>query len=225
MGFGEEISQVVSTRLPLEVEMAHSNTITDPMIAEGNGFGSTLFAGAKGKFSADGVVIGNNSRFLGIAKVMKSLAQFFALLGIEEQGSVLSFCSRSTDSRDLFTQEVDGPIEFGGWVIRIAVIVDGPKGEESSSTRPGTRFGIKRGIGVNGQLHIRGSIGNPGMGMTSSILKETLNFKHGALSGIGLLLGQFFDGVEVCAVNGHGVVEELAYNPLKVMPLCRRSRG
>ena len=189
MRLSEEISQVMSTRLPMELEMTHSNTVTNPMIAKSNGFGTTLLDSTKSKFATDGVVIGNDSGFLGIAKVMKGLAKFLSLLGIEEQGSIFGFSSRSTDGRDLFAQEVNGSIKPAGENIGIAIIGDGAKGEQTCSTRSGTRFTIEGGIGVNGQLHIRGSIGNPSIGMTSSILKESLHFKHGALSGIGLLLG------------------------------------
>ena len=189
MRLSEEISQVMSTWLPMELEMTHSYTVANPMITKSNGFGTALFHSTKSKFATNGVVIGDDSGFLGVAKVMESLAKFLTLLGIEEQGSIFGFSSGSTNGRDLLAQEVNGSIKSGGGHIRIAVIGDGAKGEKTCSTRSGTRFTIEGGIRMDSQLHVRGSIGNTGIWMTRRILKESLHLKHGALSGIGLLLG------------------------------------
>ena len=56
MGLGQEVGEVVGTGTPYHSEVAHGNTIAEPMVAHGDGFGSLEAAGVVGDLAGDGVV-------------------------------------------------------------------------------------------------------------------------------------------------------------------------
>ena len=64
MRFGKKICQIMSPWQLLETKMAHLDPVSDPVVAEGNGLRTPLFALLKCKFATDGVVIRNNSGLL-----------------------------------------------------------------------------------------------------------------------------------------------------------------
>ena len=53
MGFSEEVGEVMGTGAPDHDEVAHSDTISEPMVAHCDGFGTTKFAGLLGYFAGD----------------------------------------------------------------------------------------------------------------------------------------------------------------------------
>ena len=84
MGLGQEVGEVVGTGTPYHSEVAHGNTITEPMVAHGDGLGSLKAACVVGDLAGDGVIEDDFRGFeLWVADVHGGLAERFAGLGVE----------------------------------------------------------------------------------------------------------------------------------------------
>ena len=81
--FGEVISKIVRTTVPMNDEVAFGNAITNPVKMHIHGLGATLLDRVIGNTSSASIVSLNESRRLGVTHLDESLAEnggFFAVV-------------------------------------------------------------------------------------------------------------------------------------------------
>ena len=82
--FGEVISQIVRTTAPVNDEIALGNAIAHPVKTHIHGFGATLLDSVISNASSTSVVSLNESGWLGVTHLEKSLAQNGGFIAVVE---------------------------------------------------------------------------------------------------------------------------------------------
>ena len=110
VSLGEKICEVVYARAPSGGEMAHFDAILDPVVLEGNGFGSFYLTCFVGKFSADEVVKDDSGWALRMTEVCEGLADRFGFDSIKVHCGVFGFGYSTDNCGDNLAKDGDGAV-------------------------------------------------------------------------------------------------------------------
>ena len=100
VGFGWEIGQIGSTGRPFEDEVAHFNTVLNPVIPHVDGLASLDLGGTIGDATSWRVIVSNDSGLLGMTEVGKGLTVNSGVLTVNKEGRVRGFGRGANNGRD-----------------------------------------------------------------------------------------------------------------------------
>ncbi len=118
MVLGEVVSQVLSSRAPVNDEVILSDAVTHPIEAHVYGFGAALFDGVINDTCRAGIVRLDGRWGLRMTEISKSGAQPRCVFGIVEQGAHFSFGGRREDDAHDTAWHMYGAIHGGRGVFR-----------------------------------------------------------------------------------------------------------
>lgn len=112
MMFGGIIAQIQCTWGPINMELALADAVFDPEESHVHGFGALLFDGVVGNAVGCGIVGGERSGTLFVAKFFKGDSFRDSLLAIEKESCKFSFRSTCKDVLENFARDSDGAVPW-----------------------------------------------------------------------------------------------------------------
>jgi hypothetical protein len=184
MVLGEIIVGVLSTALPVEMDVFLKHTILKPVIAHVECFGTAATDLFMKDAVGSGVVSfkGSTAGGLRMPHFQQGGMNGNSVLSVEEKSSNFSFRSRGGNGAQGFAEDMDSAVGFG--VRRVA----GSRGmcrQKEMAGRLTASFG-KNQVGcirADRQHHVRGVVADGGNGMSGKIVKKHVAGKASFLVG------------------------------------------
>ena len=190
MVFGNIIGKVGFSGFPMDIELALSYTVPDPVETHVDGAGAVLLDGVVGDAASGGIVSLDWCGRLGVAHVGKSTTEDDTFFDGNEEAAVFGFGGRASD---VFEDADD--VEDGAIVDFEAV---GAIAEVEVATNAAASFGNVEiaSISVDFEEHVAGIEAESGVGKGRTIIEELENILLGKDGGVGLGRGNGTEGDE-----------------------------